>query len=392
MHKLGKQRSGPQGSLPSRRAGPAGAPKASPSPHPLLCLQRSVGNRSVAQLLGRPPGYPGVVQRDAAPAVSPANAKDRRTFVQDTIDFFRTSTDFYGEPAVKVDEALFDRLLNSWHRMVFDRMAMIDADFAADTSLRGNLRGAYTAAVRVLMRRAAAALQKSEDDLYRENSGRIPMWAWPTPHHQVAGITTPIPEGLTANAATRNVEFNANGFAVTIAPDIVSTALQTSGETGITIKWPASGSYRWQSQGGKKRVISFVGPQPPAVRIQTSYRPGVQASGPSGYGRGTTPQDRAGGQVNSAATSLGFHEGSHGLAYVEYLNRNPPPVFGGKVGMTVGEFKAAIAAWQREQAAYTAKINDHSLEAVDCVGTTIDQYHKAHAAPGKKVKLVCPQK
>jgi hypothetical protein len=53
-------------------------------------------------------------------------------------------------------------------------------------------------------------------------------------------------------------------------------------------------------------------------------------------------------------TSLGFHEGHHGLDFVEFLESNPPPTFTGAVGQTNAQFNAAILRWNRAWAAYEA--------------------------------------
>lgn len=75
------------------------------------------------------------------------------------------------------------------------------------------------------------------------------------------------------------------------------------------------------------------------------YAPGATASSRSAYGRGTTPEDIAGGQVTPRSTTLWFHAGSHGLAYLEFLRNNPAPRFTGAVGMTRRQFTTAIDRW-----------------------------------------------
>ena len=57
--------------------------------------------------------------------------------------------------------------------------------------------------------------------------------------------------------------------------------------------------------------------------------------------RGTTEEDKAAGN-----TTLGFHEGQHGLDYIKYLKENPLPQFLGKVGMQAEDDKTAMSAYQ----------------------------------------------
>jgi hypothetical protein len=329
-----------------------------------------------------------VPQRQAAPVVRQAGAADQRDFVRSTIEFFSSSAGFYADELVRVDAALFERVINSWYLMVVDRETMIDTSLGGDPALKADLHAAYRAAIQVLVRRAVPVLGQSEADLYRRNSGRIPMWAWPTPHHLEPGISTPIQEGRTVDVLTGAVQFVTNGFAVAIEPDSTDPGLGDRAETRIDVNWQLPG-YQWQGQGGQRRVTSFNPPPEPTVRIRTFFGSRVTAASPSGYGRGTTPEDIAGGRITPRSTSLGFHEGSHGLAFVQFLEANPAPRFTGAVGMTEAQFLAARNQWQADLRDYSRRIQRFSELAVDCVGTTIDQFERARAAPGVAIRVVC---
>ncbi|MGE5603433.1 MAG: hypothetical protein ACM30E_10295 [Nitrososphaerales archaeon] len=351
--------------------------------NPVLDLQRTVGNRSVQRLLQTSPH--AIVQRQGARATD----RDRREFVRDSIDFLNSSARFFGDQFVRIDQATFERVINSWYVIVTDRERMIDADLGGDAALKRDLRAAYIAAIRVLITGAARIFNRSETDLYRENTGRIPMWAWPTPHHLEPGFSTPIAEGRAVNIATGNVEYAVNGFAATIAPDTVDQALGNRAETRIAINWRLPG-YQWQMQGGQKRITAFDPPAAPTARIQTFYGPGVTAASQSGYGRGTTREDVAGGRVTPRSTTVGFHEGSHGLAFEEFLQANPAPQFTGRVGMTEAQFLAARNQWETALRAYSTRITAFSRRLVDCVGApTIDQFEQAHAQAGVRIRIVC---
>jgi Domain of unknown function (DUF4157) len=331
---------------------------------------------------------PAVVQRQVAPTTRTATDADRRDFARATIEFFNSSAQFYADPLVRVDGALFERVINSWYVMVTDRETMIDTSLGGDRTLKADLHAAYRAAIQVLMRRAAAVLGQSETDLYTRNTARIPMWAWPTPHHLEPGTSTPIEEGRSADVLTGEVQFMTNGFSVSIDPDTTDRSLGDRAETRIDLRWVLPG-YQWQPQGGHRRITSFTPPAAPTVHIQTFFGPSVTAAGRSGYGRGTTPEDVAGGRVTPRSTSLGFHEGSHGLAFVQFLESNPVPRFTGTVGMTEAQFIAARSQWQTDLRDYSARIKRFSELAVDCVGTTIDQFERARAAAGVAIRVVC---
>jgi hypothetical protein len=209
------------------------------------------------------------------------------------------------------------------------------------------------------------------------------MWAWPTPHHLVPGISTPIEEGETVGAGGA-VRFTRNGFAVTVAPDSIDRSLGDRAETRIAMNWRLP---RMTTRGG--RVTAFSPPARPTVRIQSFFARRGRATSPSGYGRGTTAEDVAGGRLAPRSTTLGFHEGSHGLAFVEFLETHPVPRFTGAVGMTAAQFRAAGAQWDRDLRDYSRQINRFSEQAVDCVGTTIDQFEQARAGAGVHIRLVC---
>jgi hypothetical protein len=87
------------------------------------------------------------------------------------------------------------------------------------------------------MTKAARVFGRDETEIYRENIGRIPMWAWKVPHHMEAGISTPIAEGRSANPTTGVVIINmANDFNVAIRKDVFNVPeLGNKAETRIHI-------------------------------------------------------------------------------------------------------------------------------------------------------------
>jgi hypothetical protein len=316
--------------------------------------------------------------------------RDRKEFVRDTIRFFNESSKSFELESVVINQARFDTLINNWYLMVEDRERIIDTHLAGDVLLKRELRNAYTGAIRVLISRAAHIFGKSEIDLYRENSGRIPLWAWQIPHHMEPGISTPIAEGHAADILTGEVNFAVNGIQVTVVPDTIDPRLRDRAETRHNFRW-GNIPYRWERRGRQRIITSFNGPNVPSVRIQTFYPRQVTAESPSGYGRGTTSEDIAGGRVNPRSTSVGFHEGSHGLDFVEFLQNNQPPQFMGAVGMTENEFRNAMNQYDTNFRAYVQRMEEFSTRRTDCVGrVTIDQFNQANAAAGANIVMECP--
>jgi len=114
----------------------------------------------------------------------------------------------------------------------------------------------------------------------------------------------------------------------------------------------------------------------------------VSAGGSSGYGRGTTREDQAGGKVDPRSTTLRFHEGQHGLDFQAFIAANALPAFTGATGQTEQQFRDAVEAYKRAIKAYVDRATKASSRVTHCVGTTIDQYNQAQA-PGATITLEC---
>lgn len=344
------------------------------------------GQRLIAHELGHvvtQRGGPAVLQRQ--PVARPATEQERREFIEDTAIFLEGSASYFQNAAVPLSAARFETLINTWYQMVIEDENLIAAELGDDRALHQRLQGAYSGAIRVLIQRAAQTFGRSEADLYNENRGRIPMWAWRTPHHLEPGITTPVVQGQAVDPLTGHVDFSVNGIDVAILPNTVRRGLARSAETTVQSDW---GAIQAQTRNG--RVTGFNGPGRPRMEIQTAFRPGVSAAGASAYGRGTTPQDIAGARVTPASGSLGFHEGSHGLDYVEFLTNNPPPQFTGAIGMTAADFQRAMDQWNRAVRDYDRRLHAFSLQRTDCVGTTIDVVDAQHQVRGRRFRPQCP--
>jgi hypothetical protein len=188
-------------------------------------------------------------------------------------------------------------------------------------------------------------------------------------HHQLSGITTPVPIDVELNP-DQTASFRINRLNVVFDPDLDSSdpAMANRASTGFSLR--TSPIVPW-TRGG--RIVSFTGPGPIEIRIRTTYGAGVRRAGSSGYGRGTTPRD-----VAARDTSLEFHEGQHGVDFVEFMNTHPFPRFLGRRGMTIAQFRAAEDAFVAARNQYVEELTRFSVERTDCVGTSVDQFNAAN--------------
>jgi hypothetical protein len=157
---------------------------------------------------------------------------------------------------------------------------------------------------------------------------------------------------------------------VLIKPDVAADADTEVGETKQQIEVTPKKfdvSYTLDAAG---RIKTFEAPeQKVSMSIQTHYGEDVDPSAPSAYGRGTTAADIAAG-----TTSLQFHEGQHGLDYVQYLRDHPFPTFRGRKGMTVKAFGETVDAYLKAVEDYGAAMDAAVLQSGDCVGISIDAH------------------
>jgi hypothetical protein len=176
-------------------------------------------------------------------------------------------------------------------------------------------------------------------------------------------ITTPLPTKGVKKLKSGNAQLIIQGQLITILADKVSDDKSLTGqaETKCDIDWGHAPAYDYRDA----VVIKLKGRTPtPRITIRTTYGPDAKAADPSAYGRGTTAEDKKAGN-----TSLGFHEGQHGLNFLEYLRANRLPKFMGAVGMTVADYEAAKSAYERDTQSYSTKMGEQSKAQTDCVGT-----------------------
>ncbi|MGH8905013.1 MAG: hypothetical protein ACRD0K_00460 [Egibacteraceae bacterium] len=189
----------------------------------------------------------------------------------------------------------------------------------------------------------------------------------PIPSPQLPEITTPQPINARVNP-DGSANLQVNRVNVVLKPDVHSSDIAMSNQAKTTFDI-SYGAIKWTGTSGT--ISYFTGPGTPHVAIQTTYGPGATRSSPSGYGRGTTPADVAAGD-----TSIGFHEGRHGLDLIEFLSQNPFPRFTGGKGMTIEQFKRARTAYYDAIARYRENMDRYATLQNDCVGKTIDQHNR----------------
>lgn len=185
-------------------------------------------------------------------------------------------------------------------------------------------------------------------------------------------ITTPVPaEAEITPEGDATLELA--GVDVIIAPDAHTNddGMRDRAETDFSI----TGDIPRHDFTGNK--VTAIGKVPrPVMRIQTTYGPGATSGSPSGCGRGTTPED-----IRAGRTTLGHHEGSHGLDFLEYLRDHPVPAFGGRTGMTRRQFALAVSRYQKGLLQYKRDLDKFSQKRTDLVGVKGGHCEKQ---PGRK--------
>lgn len=232
------------------------------------------------------------------------------------------------------------------NRRAIEALTLTDSDFA-DAGLTQRLR-----------RLSRAALQD-----YIDNALDPAVRSKLEHLQRLRKITTPVDFSATSDASGA-ASMVVNGIEVTFLPDQRSSdeKMRTRAHTEIELE---PGQVTDVVSTGEYELISFT---PPTIRaaIQTTYGPMVRTGGKSTYGRGTTVADRGSGD-----TSLRFHEGQHGLAFIEFLRNNPPPQFTATPGQPMREFHKAEDDYEQAIKDYSERIRRFSIEQTDCPGTPI---------------------
>ena len=292
---------------------------------------------------------------------------------QKLIDGLNAAAKKYKTDTPDIDEAKFDEQMNNWYTQLHEKEKLIEDKVKGDDKdkLKTALHSAYQSAIREFMPKAADKLGKEVGELYHQNRGRIPIWAWEAEYNKVDGISTPVPGGAKNEKGEYKVAIGQ--FDVVIKPDAVSDKVEESdGETQFNLSWSHPG-YSYTEKDGVKTIDAFTPPRH-TVTIQTLYKPDVDKTSNSDYGRGTTGADKSGGKVTTESDSLEFHEGMHGMDFLQYLQDNPPPDFPKEAPMTMKEYKATQPKFDKlfydkdKNEGYIVRMDEYSEHRTHGVG------------------------
>jgi len=161
-----------------------------------------------------------------------------------------------------------------------------------------------------------------------------------------------------------------NGVSVTIQKD-GSSGFGDGAKTKLAMDAGERPDADTDEAGAKITKVTGSAPKITAT-IKTTYGSGASASGKSGYGRGTTNDDKAKGN-----TSLGFHESCHRQDHQDFIKNHPLPKFGGKAGQTVQQYQDAYTAYVEAVATYAGQSDTNSFNLTDEIGNpTKSQFDK----------------
>jgi len=185
-------------------------------------------------------------------------------------------------------------------------------------------------------------------------------------------ITTPIPANAQIPRRGNRAEFDINGTHFTILPDRHSRnrRMRNRAVTNISqrIRNPRPVIRNRRVAGFRDYTLRFT--------IRTTYGSRTNRGVESGYGRGTTTAD-----IAARTTTLGFHEGNHGLDFINFVTVNQPPQFHGAIGMTRRQFNSEVRKLRTGVRNYFRRLNQDSIARTDCVGRTVDQHTGSHICP-----------
>lgn len=179
-------------------------------------------------------------------------------------------------------------------------------------------------------------------------------------------ISTPVGEKNKPNK-DGSVTLTIHGHTVKILPDGRTNKKQMTNKAETAIRYDDYNFPKVKKQNGKVVAIEGDATVKHCFTIRTIYGPKVTAESESAYGRGTTKEDVAAGD-----TSLGFHEGNHGLDFINHLKSEPLPKPEIYVGMSVKDYNAAIRTYDIALKGYVTQMDNASEKKTDCVGEKAD--------------------
>jgi hypothetical protein len=172
-------------------------------------------------------------------------------------------------------------------------------------------------------------------------------------------ISTPLPEGVEPDKRSKVTKFPIGDFTVMVKPDrkatkadrVAANNAKTNGNISVSFSLKYNKSKKIESVTISKKLI-----------IQTIYGKKATSSVDSAYGRGHIKADKDAGHG-----TLGFHEGSHGTDFMNYVKSHPFPEIVIETPVTMKEFKELKKQWQEEFKAYVDDMHSTSKAATDDV-------------------------
>ncbi|MEM8842781.1 MAG: DUF4157 domain-containing protein, partial [Pseudomonadota bacterium] len=166
------------------------------------------------------------------------NENRRRKKIDKTIDKLADiGTEATGLGA-KMTKGRFDSLMAKTLRLSVSRAKLIAKHFVSDAALGERFRQSCRSAFSQLVSAWALATGYDPVDIWAENSGRIPMWAWPEPHEAHQGVSTPIAQSQAFDPVGKTAQGQIKGVDIEILPDIKDPNVKDAeGHTESKLVW-----------------------------------------------------------------------------------------------------------------------------------------------------------
>lgn len=183
------------------------------------------------------------------------------------------------------------------------------------------------------------------------------------PVHAAPGVqrdtSTPLPEGVVPDEKSKVATFRVGDFTVIIKPDrkakkkdkVAPNAARTSFKIPYTLK---------PIKNKKGKIESVVITK--KLEIQTIYGSKANAEDLSAYGKGHIKSD-----VDAGNDSLGFHEGSHGQDFLNYIATQPFPEILIESPVTQAQYNKLKAEWKKEYKKFVQGMQKDSEDKTDNV-------------------------
>ncbi|ACU62669.1 eCIS core domain-containing protein [Chitinophaga pinensis] len=185
----------------------------------------------------------------------------------------------------------------------------------------------------------------------------------PAAGHSTPGVqretSTPLPDGVKADEQSEIAKFPIGDFNVEIKPDRKATKEENVAADHAETKGNIA-AYVSYEMDSKKRVTKVSISK--TLIIETIYGADATSKSDSGYGRGHIKSDKDKGNK-----SLGFHEGNHGVDFMEYVKTHPFPEIVIKKPVSKAKFEKLQAEWKAQHEAYVKDMEAISKTKTDDV-------------------------